>query len=129
MARIGVFHHDDTRVLPKFVVQLVGAAVDRVDFRCAVLQHEVGESAGGRADVEADRSFEMKSEREVRALNFKATAADVTLFFLYEELDVVRIWVPRFVGGLSVDAYLARSDESLRLFAAFGQGALYKKLV
>ena len=52
VARVEVLDDDDARIVAQRPVDLPVADVERDDARRAALQQDVGEAAGGRADVE-----------------------------------------------------------------------------
>ena len=51
---VGLFHADHPRVVPELPGQLSMAHIHRIDLHSPVLQHAVGEPAGGRSHVHAD---------------------------------------------------------------------------
>ena len=53
-AGVGALHEGDARIVPQGLGDLAVAGVDGEDARGAVLEHAIGESAGGGADVEAE---------------------------------------------------------------------------
>ncbi len=70
VARVDAFEAHDARIAAEAPVQLVVPDVERDDPRRAALKEHVGESAGGRADVERGeaRDVEAKDLERVREL-------------------------------------------------------------
>ena len=52
LSGIGFFHYHDARIIAQLPGKLSLADIDGVNFRRAMLQQAIGESAGGRASVE-----------------------------------------------------------------------------
>ena len=76
-ARVGFFHDDDAAVLAEFPGKLALADVHGKNFRGAVLKQAIGETAGGRAEVERDQSGHVQLKMVQGVFEFVAAAADV----------------------------------------------------
>jgi len=116
-----VQHH--ARVGAQFPIDLAGADIDGMDPRGSGLEQNVGESAGGGADIEADPAGDIDGEVGERASQFEAAAADVGR--AREDLDaaVVGDGLAGLGGFLAVEEHLAGHDEGLGFFAGFSEAA------
>ena len=62
IADIRLFHADHTAVIPQFPGQLSMAHIYCIYLYRAVLQHAVGETAGGRSHIHTDLAVQQKPE-------------------------------------------------------------------
>ena len=75
IARVHAFADDHARIVAQFPVELAVADVDRLDSRRAALQQAIGESAGGRAHVQADAPAHVDLEMIQRRGQLEPAAA------------------------------------------------------
>jgi hypothetical protein len=129
MARVGLFHDDDARVVPELPGELPPANVHGKNLRRAVLQQTIGESAGGRAQVERRESGDVQLEMAQGVFQFVAAAADVFLVRVQGELVIRFDGVTGFVRGLGIDADLSGENGAFGAFAAFAKAAFNQGLV
>ena len=79
VAGVRPLHRHDPRVAPERLGQLAATDVERVDAGRAALQQDVGEAAGGGADVEADEAGRVDPEGVQRGGQLVAAPGDVRL--------------------------------------------------
>ena len=77
IARVHAFPHHHARIVAQFPIELAVADVDGPDARRAALQQAIRESAGGRADIEADQPVDIDREMIQRGGQLESAAADV----------------------------------------------------
>ena len=75
-------------------MELVGAAVYRINLDGSMLQHEIGKAAGGGSDIKADQSVELKRElldengQIVADISYQTRPyIDGTIVFTHHQLD------------------------------------------
>jgi hypothetical protein len=129
MAGVGLFHDDDAGVVPELPGELAPANVHGKNLCRAVLQQTIGESAGGRAQVERHQSGDIQLKMAQGMFQFVAAAADVFLVRVQGEPVIGFDGVTGLVGGLSVDANLAGKNGAFGAFAAFTKAAFNQCLV
>src|SRR3954447_9370244 len=125
VARVGFLHDDHARVAPQAFVELVRPDVERDHSRSAALQEDVGEAAGGRADVEAVETggVDVQTVEAVREL--LAATGDVLRAAVHAQLGAF----VDLLAGLVVARDAAGHDERLRLRARFRQTTLDERNV
>jgi hypothetical protein len=129
MARIGFFHDDHPAILPEFPGELTTANVHGKNFRRAMLQQTIGESAGGRAQVEHGRSCDIQMKILQGMFQLVAAAADVFIAGTEGKLVIGLDGIAGFVGGLGVDADLSGKNGAFGALAAFAKAAFNQGLV
>ena len=77
IADVCLLHADHTRIIAKFPRQLSMSYIDRKHLDRAILQHTVGKSACGRADIHTDLLIQRHSEMRHRLLQFQTSAAHI----------------------------------------------------
>lgn len=129
-AGVGALAEGDACVVAKLVGDLAVAGVDSKYGGCAGLEHAVGESAGGGADVDAGKIGEVDVPVGEGMLELEAAAADVLEIGAEETDDGVGgdggAW---FVDTLLVDEDAAGEDESLGALAGGGVALIDEQLV
>ena len=129
-AGVGALEQGDARVGAELVVDLAIAGIDGEDGGGAMLEHAVGEAAGGGADVSAGEAFDRDGPRNEGGLELEAAAADVAeISAEHADGGVARDGGAGFVDTLLVDEDTAGEDESLGALARGGQGAVNEELV
>ena len=129
-AGVGALKEGDAGVGAEFVVDLAVAGVDGEDGGGAVLEHAVGEAAGGGSDVGAGEAGEGEVPGGEGGFELEAAAGDVAEVVAEEaDGDGVVDGGARFVDALLVDQDAAGEDERLRTLAGGGEGAVYEELV
>ena len=120
-------HH--ARVGAQFPIELAGADIDRMDAHGSGLEQNVGESAGGGADIEAGPAGDIDGEVAERAGQLEAAAAHVGR--AREDLDatVIGDGLAGLGGFLPVDEHLAGHDQGLGFLAGFGEPAFHNEPV
>ena len=129
-AGVGALEEGDARIVAELLGDLTVASVYSEDRFRAILEHAIGEAAGGGAYIDAGEADERDRPVGEGVLEFEAAATDV-LEIGAEEAD-------RCSGGdggaglvdaLLVDEDAAGEDESLGAFARSGVTAVDKKFV
>ena len=105
------------------------ANVHGKNFRRAVLQQTIGESAGGCAQVERGQSGDIQLKMAQGVFQFVAAAADVFIADIEGKLVIGFDGIAGFVGGLGVDADLSGENGAFGAFAAFTKAAFNQCLV
>src|SRR5438477_10678592 len=111
---------DDPRVLADARVQLTVTDVERDHVRGSALEQDVGEPAGGGADVETVPPGRVDRERLERVRELDPPARDVGLSLGDRELH----GLVHLLARLLVPGHPARQQERLGLGAALGEPAL-----
>jgi hypothetical protein len=129
-AGVGALAQDDAGIVAEFLGDLAVAGVDGKDGRGAMLQHAVGEAAGGGADVDAGNAGERDGPVGEGVLEFEAAAADV-LEIGAEEADgcVGGDRGAGLVDTLFVNEDATGEDEGLGTFARGGVTAIDEELI
>jgi hypothetical protein len=129
-AGVGALEEGDSGVVAKLLGDLAVAGVYGEDRLCAVLQHAVGEAAGGGSDVDAGEAGERDEPVGEGVLEFEAATADV-LEVGAEEADLGGggDGGAGLVDALLVDEDAAGEDESLGAFAGSGVALVDEELV
>jgi hypothetical protein len=129
-AGVGALEEGDAGVGAELVVDLAVAGVYGENRSRAVLEHAVGEAAGGGSDVGAGEAFDGDVPRCERGFELEAAAGDVAEVVAEEaDDDGVVDGGARLVDALVVDQDAAGEDERLRTLAGGGEGAVYEELV
>jgi hypothetical protein len=115
--------------VPELPGELPPANVHGKNFRRAVLQQTIGESAGGRAQVERHESGDIQLKMAQGVFQFVAAAADEFLFRIQSEPVIGFDGVTGLVRGLGIDADLAGKNGAFGAFAAFAKAAFNQCLV
>jgi aminoglycoside 6'-N-acetyltransferase len=123
--RICPFEDDDARVLADPRVQLAVANVQRDHACCAALEQNVGEAAGGGADVEAGPPGRIDAEGVEGVGELGPSPRDVGLSLRHRQLRGLVHLLPR----LLVPRHPAGEQERLRLGAALRKPALDQEYV
>jgi hypothetical protein len=76
VAGVGLFQRDDARLALQAGVQLALADIDRVNLGRAAREQDVGEAAGGRADIETDEASGIDAEAIEPLDEFESAARD-----------------------------------------------------
>jgi hypothetical protein len=129
MAGVGLFHDDNAGVVPELPGELPPANVHGKNLGCTVLQQTIGESAGGRAQVERRESGNIQLKMAQGVFQLVAAAADVFLVRVQGKPVIGLDGVAGFVGGLGVDADLSGNNGAFGTFAAFTKAAFNQCLV
>ncbi len=116
--------HHDARVRAQLPIELTGAAIDGMHAGRSGLQEDVGEAAGGRADIEADFAGDVERKVVQRARELESAAAHVGRAGEHVHGAIVRDQVAGFGRLLPVDAHLSGHDEGLGFLAGFGETAV-----
>ncbi len=87
-----------------------------------MLEQTIGESAGGRAQVERGQAGDIQLEMFERVFELVAAAADIFLAGVERDGVVGFDGVAGFAGGLGVDADLAGEDGAFGAFRGFRKG-------
>jgi hypothetical protein len=129
-AGVGALHEGDAGIVAEGLGDLAVAGVDGEDAGSAVLEHAVGESAGGGADVEAETVAEVDAPMGESGFKLESAAADVTEVGA-EEADgsIGGDGGARLVLLLLADENAAGQDESLGALASGDEAALHQQLV
>ncbi len=135
-AGVGAFEEGDAGVGAELVVDLAVAGVDSEDGGGAVLEHAVGEAAGGGADVGAGEAGDGDVPGGEGGFELEAAARDVAEV-VAEEAEVGGVVDERarfsglsaFFEALLVDEDAAGEDERLGSLARGGEGAVNEELV
>ena len=119
------FADDHARIVAELPIELPVADVERDDVARAALQQDVGEAAGGGADIERAAALDVDVERVERVRELDAAAADVGMVGR-GQLDAASLADRRagFRHDVAVDAHLAGENQRARPFARRRQPAL-----
>ena len=111
--------HDNSRIRPKLPVELSRADIDGIDACGAALQQTIGESAGRRADIEADLASDIDAQNASSArIKLEAAAADKRqLFQQSQRLHREARSGPASRAFLAVHQNVTGQDQRLRLSA------------
>ena len=130
VAGVRALHTHDARVAAEPPVELTVADVHGVDLFRAVLQHTVGEAAGGRADVGADAVRERDGKRRHRLFELQPAAADIwTRAAAHLDCRSYVNFKAGLVGFLRIDIDLTCHDGGLCLASRLAQAELDKQNV
>src|SRR5664279_5510334 len=110
-------------------MELTGAAIHGVYAGRSGLQQDVGEAAGGRADIQADLAGDVEGEVAQRAGQLESAAAYVGGTREDFEDAIILHGVSGFGGLLPVEAHLAGHDQGLGFLAGFGETAVHHQTV
>src|SRR5215813_6286758 len=123
-ARVRLLHDDDPRVAPQAGVQLPGAHIDGIHARGPALEETIGETAGGRANVEADLADDVDVEVIKGVGQLLTGATDKGRSPSQLHLGLGRDQGAGFVDSLPVHEYIAGHDQLSCLLSAVHQSAL-----
>jgi hypothetical protein len=125
-----VFEDEDARVVAKRPVDLPVTDVERDDARRAAFEQDVGEAAGGGADVERLASLDGNAEGVERVRELDAAAPDVRMVWR-DQRDLGGRVDLRAGFGLRapVDADLSGKDQRARPLARRRQATFDDELV
>ena len=130
VSRVYALDHKDARVGAQPPVELVVPDVERDHARGAVLQQDVGEAAGGRADVERRDALDAHLKCFERMRELDAAAADPRMIGL-AHVDVGGLVDER--AGLrhahAVDVDVARQQHGPRSFSRLRESAGDEQLI
>jgi hypothetical protein len=129
-AGVGALEEGDAGIVAELLGDLAVAGVYGEDRLCAVLQHAVGEAAGGGSNVDAGEAGERDGPVGEGVLEFQAAAADVFEVGA-EEADGGGggDGGAGLVDALLVDEDAAGEDESLGAFAGGGVALIDEEFV
>ena len=129
-AGVGAFVEGDAGIVAELLGDLAVAGVDGDDAGRMVLQHAVGEAAGGGSDVDAGASCKVDRPVFESAFELEAAAANV-LQIRTEEADdgCGRDAGARLVDALIVDKDAAGKDEGLGALAGGCVALIHEELV
>lgn len=126
VARIGALHQRDARVVTEGLGDLAVAGVDGEDAGGAVLEHAVGEAAGGGPDIEAEAVAEVDGPMSESGFELEAAAADVAEAAAEEpDVGVIEDRGAGFIELLLVNEDATGEDEGLGSLAGGGEMALH----
>ena len=124
IARIEAFVDDHARVLSQAPVKLAMPDIDRDNFARAMLKQAVGETAGGSAEIEAAPAGDIELKAGQRALEFMAAPADVTVAAAYFNYGRGGTKLACLIPPLTFHPHFPSQNQSLGLFARFGEAPL-----
>ena len=129
-ACVGALHEGNAGVVAEGLGDLAIAGVNGENPGGTVLEHAVGETAGGGADVEAEAAGKVDVPVVQSAFELEPAAADVAEVGA-EDADggVVGHGMTGFVGLLFADEDAAGKDEGLGAFAGGDEAALHQQFV
>ena len=125
---VGPFQADDAWIIPDLGMQLAVPDIHGVDAARAVLEYDIGESAGRCAQIKGNRALERGAERLDSGQEFEGAAADVR-----EALDHAQVCLFRQeLSGLAhdvvlPDAHFACEYEALGQRAAVAEALVNEK--
>ena len=135
-AGVGSLEEGDAGIGAELVVDLAVAGVDGEDGGGAVLEHAVGEAAGGGSDVGAGEAGDGDGPGGEGGFELEAAAGDVAEVVAEEADDGGVVDEGAGLGGLSaffetllVDEDAAGEDEGLGALAGGGEGTVNEELV
>jgi hypothetical protein len=129
-ADVGAFHVHDPLVGAQFPGQLAVADIDGIDLDRTILEHAVGEAAGGRTDVHADLAVGGQREALHCFFQLQTTAADITdVVAAHLDFGVFLDHLTGLVHLLLVDEDDAGHDHGFGTFTALDQAMLNQILI
>ena len=129
VASVGFFHHHDAVVLSEFPSQLTVPDIHGVNPGRAGLQEAIGETTGGRAEVNGNESDDVELEMLEGVFEFVAAATDKFFGSGKSELIRFRDGIAGFAGGLTIDERLTGHDGAFGLFATFADSPIHQCLI
>ena len=127
-ARIRPLIERYARVVAQLPRELPVAHVNRIDMRRAVLEADVREAAGRRADVHAHFAAQIRLKGRNCLFQLQSAAAGVGVRLAADLQLVLRLNQLRcLVDAARADVHLARHDADLRLRAAFAKPAFHQR--
>ena len=129
-ADVGALHIDNALVGAQLPSQLTVADIHSIDLDGTVLQHTVGEAAGGGTDVHADFSVRRQREALHRLFQLQSATADVAdVVAAHLDLGVFLDHLAGLVHLLLVDEDDAGHDHGLGALTALDQTMLNQILI
>jgi hypothetical protein len=129
-ARVGALAEGDAGIIAERLGDLAVASIYSKDSGGAVLQHTVGEAAGGGADIDAGEAGEVDGPVGEGVLQLEAAAADVLEVGAEETDDCVGgDGGAGLVDALLVDKDTACEDEGLSALAGGGVAVVDEEFV
>lgn len=127
---VGALAEGDAGIVAQGLGNLAIARVDSEDACGAVLEHAVGESTGGSADVEAEAAGKVDGPLGESGFELEAASADVAEVAA-EKADggVLGDGVAGLVDLLLSDEHAAGEDEGLSAFAGGSKASLHQQFV
>jgi hypothetical protein len=130
---VGPLHRHDASVTTQRLGELSASHVESIDARRTALQQDIGESAGRRANIEADPAGRIDVKGIQRRRQLLSAARDVAR--PRDELDrgrhidqIARLAVPPCLIARTYQD-VAGQQQGLRFRASLGQAALDQKLI
>ena len=130
IAHVGLFQADHPLIISELPRKLAIAHIDGIDLLCAVLQHTIGEAAGGGADIQTNLAFQFHAEFVDGLFQLIAAAADIFhLAALYFNIRMNSHLCAGFILLLAVNIHVARHDIGLCQFSGVCQTQLHQQHV
>ena len=121
---------DDPRILSKLPGKLVGADVDRINFRRATLKQDVGESSGRGTDIQRYEAGHVPAEMVEGVGQLDPAPRDPGMFLApHLERRVVGERLPGFVDLALARKDQAGEDQGLGLGPTLNEAPVDEKLV
>lgn len=126
-AGIGALHEDDARIVAERLGDLAITGVDGENTLGAVLQHAVGEAAGGGANVETEAPAQIDVPVSEGSFELESATADVAQIAA-EEADggIGGDRVAGLIEFLLIDEDAAGEDEGLGALAGGGEAEVHQ---
>ena len=105
------------------------ADVDRINLRGTRLKEAIGETAGGRAEVNCGQPGDMKVEVPQGVFEFVTAATDELVRRCQRQVICVLDGIAWLASRLTVDEYLPGHDRSLGFFTAFAKPTVHQSLI
>ena len=129
-AGVGALHEGHAGIVAERLGDLAVAGIDGEDAGGAVLEHAVGEAAGGGTGIQTKAAGEVDVPVVKGGFELESAATDVAQIGAEEANgDIVGDGVTRLVGLLFVDEDAAGEDEGLSAFACRDESAFDEKFV
>ena len=127
MTDIGAFQIDDPLIAAQLPGQLAVAHIDSIYPGRSVLQHTVGKTASGSADIGTDEILQPQVKFFYRLFQLQSAAADICQLVAAElNLILRRYRHPRFIRLLAVDIHLSGHDNALCAVPSGTQAPLHQ---
>ena len=128
-ASVRFLHYHHAWVLAEFPRELAVADVDGVNFRCAVLEEAIGETARGGAKIDGGEIRDAELKVVQRVFKFVSPPADEFVGRIERKLITLSHGVACLVRALTVYFDSPGKDGAFRLFPAFAKAAIDECLV
>ena len=126
LGRVGFLAEGEADALPKLLDKVIRG--DYETERRAVLQADVREAAGRRADVHAHLAAQVRLKGRNCLFQLQSAAAGIGVRLAADFQLVLRLnQLRRLVDAARADVHLARHDADLRLRAAFAKPAFHQR--